>query len=180
SVRLDPKSGARLRESLQAKGLGQNRDVPANPGEVIDLRKHDGRKRLVPRLGHDNILAAAKLAVAASKDAKEERRRALAEQLRRRRGTQTLRPIPEDLRLELRNHARRVARLRRIQVLADAASDGPSVERANDLLTREEKRHDRALDVLLKRPEVGTPTSPDKKEENDEKATQGADKGGQP
>jgi hypothetical protein len=53
--------------------------------------------------------------------------------------------IPPDMRDALRHHARRLSRLQRIRVLAQAQRDGAAVERTDRLIAREQARHQKQL-----------------------------------
>lgn len=61
-------------------------------------------------------------------------------------------PITPAVRDELRDHARRVARLLRLQELAASRNDYDTVKRVERLLARENSRHDRFLRDLSRPP----------------------------
>ncbi len=69
------------------------------------------------------------------KDRRQALRKRLKKKLKKRRVTKVIR-------FELRTHARRVARLRRIRALAAAKDDTETVERVDKLLARENARHE--------------------------------------
>lgn len=75
-----------------------------------------------------------------------ERRKATVERLHRRWGNSLL-ADPKGA-ADLKQHARRVALLQRIRVIADAKKDKKSVEAVDELLTREDERHSRAMNAL--------------------------------
>lgn len=56
--------------------------------------------------------------------------------------------VPPNVREELRRHAQRVARLRRIRTLASQRNDAALAARADVLIAREDARHKRKLETL--------------------------------
>lgn len=56
--------------------------------------------------------------------------------------------LPPNVREELRRHAQRIARLRRIRTLASDSKQTALVERTDALIAREEARHKRKLDTF--------------------------------
>lgn len=57
--------------------------------------------------------------------------------------------IPPDVRAELRHHARRLAWLKRIEVLAREKNDTKTADRAAKLIVREHERHGHAMEQQL-------------------------------
>jgi hypothetical protein len=49
---------------------------------------------------------------------------------------------------ELKNHARRIAVLQRIRIVADKKKDTLTVEQVDELLTQEDQRHANAMNAL--------------------------------
>lgn len=60
------------------------------------------------------------------------------------------RPMDEALKQELRRHAERVARIERVQELAQQSADTAALERAKKLLEQETARHQAFLDAQQK------------------------------
>jgi len=80
-----------------------------------------------------------------SAEAIASRRRARWNRLRGRIDAESPEGISPPVRAELRNHARRVAKLQRIAELATAAGDTDAVTRAQTLLRRANERHERRI-----------------------------------
>jgi len=76
------------------------------------------------------------------------RRAAAWARLRRRAGVDRPSDIPPPMRAELRNHARRTARLSRVIQVALEAGDSDAVARAQALQEREDARHERRMAAL--------------------------------
>ncbi|MAT29433.1 MAG: hypothetical protein CMN31_19020 [Sandaracinus sp.] len=93
----------------------------------------------------------------ARRETREARRRTRREEawrrLRERTGTERPRAIAPPIRAELRQHARRVARLKRVEGLAAEAEDEAALTRVRALMEREEARHQRRMTRLAARGE---------------------------
>jgi hypothetical protein len=57
--------------------------------------------------------------------------------------------VPAAVSEEMRHHARRMARLLRILVVAEEKGDAKATERVKRLIAREQERHDRKIERLL-------------------------------
>ena len=87
-------------------------------------------------------------AMDARRERRRERRRGVWRRLRRSAMVQRPADIPPPIRNELRRHARRIAKLARIEDLAEAAENSTAVQRVHRLRQRERQRHDRRLERL--------------------------------
>ena len=85
---------------------------------------------------------------ASRREARQARWRALRERF----DVDHPRALSAPVRAELRTHARRMAKLRRIEALADEADDDANEDRAARLMDRERTRHDQAMSRLQARP----------------------------
>jgi hypothetical protein len=74
-----------------------------------------------------------------------ERRKATVERLRRRWGSLLASPAGT---ADLKTHARRVAFLQRVRLVADSKKDAKTVEAVDELLTKEDERHASAMNAL--------------------------------
>ncbi len=94
-----------------------------------------------------------------SAEAVASRRRARWNRLRGRIDADSPAAISPPVRAELRNHARRVAKLQRIIVVATAAGDTDAVTRAQTLLQRANERHERRIGQLADGGSLPAPAS---------------------
>jgi len=83
--------------------------------------------------------------------------------------------IPADMRVELRKHAVRVAKLTRIRSLASEKDDKPAVERADKLLTVERARHRAVIAKLMKAHPPQARPNAQEEEEDEEDPQEGAE-----
>lgn len=102
----------------------------------------DAPMELKERAGQSGAVAAMK--AAADRAKREQVRRGRQRELRTKLKVPT---IPPRVRVELRNHARRISRLQRIRVLA--AEDAVVVARVDALIAKENANHDRRIAVLV-------------------------------
>lgn len=77
------------------------------------------------------------------------------------------REMSAPIRLELRNHARRMSRLQRIRLLA-VTTDPTLLVRIDGLIARETARHERHMTVLIARATAAPPARPEDHEPDDE------------
>jgi hypothetical protein len=76
-------------------------------------------------------------------------RRSRWDEIRAKLGPKHARPLPAAILAELRNHARREARLARIELLTLRAGDQGLTTRASKLRAREQQRHDARIEKLI-------------------------------
>jgi hypothetical protein len=69
-------------------------------------------------------------------------------------------PPDEAMKLELRRHAERVARLDRIKVVATDAKDADAGDRATKLLAKENARHDKWMEKQISAAPAAQPAAP--------------------
>lgn len=149
--------------------------APAEPAamQVLRAARSKGKKpdaAATPRadgvLGHpDNGAKSAALTAmhaAAHRAKRDQARRQRQEELR---GRLKNREIPTAVRVELRNHSRRISRLQRIRLLA--GEDTALIARVDAVIARENTRHEQHMVVLIARA-AKAPKSEDDHEQDDE------------
>lgn len=114
-----------------------------NKGKAPDNRADEVVR--VPAAGDGPGPAAKAMQAAARRAKRDQARKQQHEGLTRRLQG---RDVPPALRAELRTHARRISRLLRVRELA-SVSDRRSLVRIDDLITRENARHERRVVMLI-------------------------------
>lgn len=136
-----------------ARSKGKKPDAPATPrGEGVLGHPDNGAKSAALTAMH----------AAAHRAKRDQARRQRHEELR---AQLKNREIPAAVRVELRNHARRISRLRRVRLLA--GEDAALVARVDAVIARENTRHDLHMTVLIARA-AKAPKPDDDREQDDE------------
>ncbi|MCA9601931.1 MAG: hypothetical protein R3A78_15485 [Polyangiales bacterium] len=156
-----PERGTGLRHA-SPRGQGAS---PVSPGPSagrgaalrarIDSNREERQKAMLNRFAmRKGLLDRAKALSEGRPDpkveARERHRADLWGQLRARLGGRALRPMPESLRKELWNHARREAKLAQIEIIAVRADEQALASRANRLRATELTRHEARIEAIVK------------------------------
>lgn len=159
-----------LRESLKAAGKDVQARKAARQELRTELKGARAEKREAVKAARADRRPARAEARAelktARKATRKARRKARWQALKAKSGGKLSKPsqLPKPARVELKRHARRMARIARIEALGKAKSKPAWVSRAAALRSRESARHTKVLETVLARSQapVATPATTDK------------------
>ena len=130
------------REERKERREEKKEELKEKLDNMTDEEKEEWKKKHAER---KEERAEVREAWKAWKDKRKERRQARREEIKEKLGDDIKRPV---VKAELKVHARRMARLNRIRVLAKADGKDELVKRVDTLIAKEKARHDKHIETL--------------------------------